>query len=80
MTPDFASLTTREREVLELMAAGWTNEEIAGRLTVGVRTVESHAWSVFLKLGVTFDPRVNRRVRAAALWLAYSDATVAVAA
>ena len=40
-------------EVLELVAAGLTNEAIAQRLVLSVRTVEHHLSSVYSKLGVT---------------------------
>jgi two-component system response regulator NreC len=43
-------LTTRERDVLVEIAAGATNKEIAGRLSISVRTVESHRESVMRKL------------------------------
>ena len=45
-------LTEREREVLELMAAGSTNPEIAGALHLSRHTVKEHASSVYRKLGV----------------------------
>lgn len=46
-------LTAREREVLRLLALGHTNQEIAERLIVSVRTVESHRAHVMNKLRVT---------------------------
>ena len=46
-------LTAREREVLRLLALGHTNQEIAERLVVSVRTVESHRAHVMTKLRVT---------------------------
>lgn len=46
-------LTVREREVLRLLALGHTNQEIAERLVVSVRTVESHRAHVMTKLRVT---------------------------
>ncbi|MGD9696269.1 MAG: response regulator [Thermoleophilia bacterium] len=46
-------LTGREREVLRLLALGHTNQEIAQRLVVSVRTVESHRAHVMTKLRVT---------------------------
>jgi two-component system, NarL family, response regulator NreC len=45
-------LTAREREVLRLLALGHTNQEIAERLVVSVRTVESHRAHVMTKLRV----------------------------
>ena len=46
-------LTSREREVLRLLALGHTNQEIAERLVVSVRTVESHRAHVMTKLRVS---------------------------
>ena len=46
-------LTSREREVLRLLALGHTNQEIAEALIVSVRTVESHRAHVMTKLRVT---------------------------
>jgi len=46
-------LTSREREVLRLLALGHTNQEIAESLIVSVRTVESHRAHVMTKLRVT---------------------------
>src|SRR5581483_6520417 len=48
-------LTDRELTVLALMAEGLTNRGIAERMTVGVRTVESHVQSVFSKLALRPD-------------------------
>lgn len=47
-----AQLTQREREVMDQVAAGKQNKEIAGALEVAVRTVEVHRARVFQKMGV----------------------------
>ncbi|HVW43471.1 MAG TPA: helix-turn-helix transcriptional regulator, partial [Amycolatopsis sp.] len=44
-------LTAREREIATLVAAGWSNRDIAVRLTVSVRTVEGHVYRACTKLG-----------------------------
>jgi DNA-binding CsgD family transcriptional regulator len=48
-----AQLTTREREVLELVASGAANKRIARTLGMTEHTVKFHLGSVFRKLGVT---------------------------
>jgi pimeloyl-ACP methyl ester carboxylesterase/DNA-binding CsgD family transcriptional regulator len=48
-----SELTPRELEVLELVAAGFTNEAIAERLVLSVRTVERHLSNVYAKLRVS---------------------------
>jgi len=49
---DHPSLTTRERQVLELLATGCHQAEVAGRLGISPHTVTSHVKNVFRKLGV----------------------------
>jgi DNA-binding NarL/FixJ family response regulator len=48
--PDLDRLTRREREVMRLIARGYSYKEIAGRLFVSVKTVESHVSAVLHKL------------------------------
>lgn len=57
-------LTERERDVLALMAEGRSNTAIADRLTVSVKTVESHIASIFSKLNLHGAQDDHRRVLA----------------
>lgn len=57
--PDpFARLTPREREVLQLMAGGLTNQEIARRLFISEHTVKNHVSNIYRKLGTDDRTRV----------------------
>jgi DNA-binding NarL/FixJ family response regulator len=62
-------LTPREREVLELMAEGRTNQAIADQLVVTERAVEKHVTSIFGKLGLATSPQDHRRVLAVLTYL-----------
>jgi DNA-binding NarL/FixJ family response regulator len=48
----YEALTGREREVLQMVAEGYTNQEIADRLRLSVKTVQSHRAAVMEKLGL----------------------------
>ena len=50
--PAFAALSSRERQILALIAAGLGNAEIAERLAISEKTVRNHTSNVFDKLGV----------------------------
>jgi DNA-binding NarL/FixJ family response regulator len=63
-------LTPRERDVLREMAAGKNNAAIAESLFVTERSVEKVIHSIFLKLGLTWETAVHKRVKAVILYLA----------
>jgi len=62
-------VTPREREVLALMAQGYSNQAIADRLVVTVRAVEKHVTSIFDKLGLPASTDSHRRVLAVLAFL-----------
>lgn len=47
------ALTKQERTVLALVAKGWRNAKIADELVVSTRTIETHLYRIFDKLGVS---------------------------
>jgi DNA-binding NarL/FixJ family response regulator len=63
------ALTPREREVLELMATGSSNQGIADALVITLRAVEKYVSSVFDKLGLPSTKSESRRVLAVLLFL-----------
>ena len=67
-----AALTDREQEVLALMAEGHSNQAIATKLFLGLKTVETHVSRIFMKLGLEPATEIQRRVLAV---LAYLRAT-----
>lgn len=58
-----ASLTTREREIMNLIAQGLTNGQIASQFVLSEKTVKNHVNRIYGKLGAT------NRAQATALWL-----------
>ena len=62
--PNLEQLTTREIEVLALLAEGKTDRGIAQELFVSPKTVEAHVRSIFRKLELPADSTQNRRVNA----------------
>jgi DNA-binding NarL/FixJ family response regulator len=65
-------LTPRERDVLREMAEGKNNAAIAGALFLTERSVEKVIHSIFLKLDLTWETTVHKRVKAVILYLAES--------
>ena len=66
-------LTPRERDVLREMAEGKNNAAIGEVLFLSERSVEKVIHSIFLKLGLTWETAVHKRVKAVVLYLAESD-------
>lgn len=62
-------LSSRERDVLSLMAQGRSNGSISQRLFVSSKTVEAHVARIFVKLGLTETPDDHRRVLAVLAFL-----------
>ena len=56
LTPDegsvYSALTAREREIVQMLAEGKSNKEIGERLSISVKTVETHRANVMRKLGI----------------------------
>lgn len=67
---NFEALSGREREILALIAGGWSNAAIADRLAITKRGVERHIHSIFWKLGLVDCEQLSRRVKATLLYLA----------
>jgi DNA-binding NarL/FixJ family response regulator len=63
----FPELTPREHEVLELIAQGLNNNEIAGRLVISEKTVRNHITSIFSKLQVADRAQAIIRARDAGM-------------
>jgi DNA-binding NarL/FixJ family response regulator len=68
-TDPLDELTTREREVLGLMAEGLTDRGIAQRLYVTPKTVETHTRHIFQKLALPESALENKRVHAVLTYL-----------
>ena len=66
-------LTPRERDVLREMAEGKSNAAIGESLFLAERSVEKVIHSIFMKLGLSWEPSVNKRVKAVILYLADND-------
>ena len=66
-------LTPRERDVLREMAAGKSNAAIGESLFLAERSVEKVIHSIFLKLGLSWETSVHKRVKAVILYLGEND-------
>lgn len=64
-----SELSSREAEVLSLLAEGCSNRAISDRLSINERTVETHITQIFMKLGLETSPDTHRRVLAVLTFL-----------
>ena len=69
-----ARLTCRQREVLALMASGWTNGAIARRLAISEKAVVQHTSQIYDRLDLFADDETHRRVHAVLRYLAHAAA------
>jgi DNA-binding NarL/FixJ family response regulator len=70
-------LSDREREVLALVAEGFTDRAIAERLWLTRKTIETHVRHILAKLALPDDSQHNRRVLAVVAYLSNTESTVA---
>jgi DNA-binding NarL/FixJ family response regulator len=70
-----SSLTPRESEILAEMAQGKSNSAVAAALFVTERAVEKHTNSIFMKLGLSEEKDLNRRVKAVLVFLSHAEAS-----
>jgi DNA-binding NarL/FixJ family response regulator len=66
-TEDFAELTNREREILEHLAAGTSNNSIARQLGISTKTVANHVSNILMKLQMADRAQAIIRARSAGL-------------
>jgi DNA-binding NarL/FixJ family response regulator len=69
ITPQISTLSSRELELLSLIAAGRSNAAICAELWLSPKTVETHVRSIFTKLGLRETGAVHRRVIAVLMYL-----------
>ena len=66
-------LTPRQCEVLELVAAGWSNAAIAERLVISEKAVVQHTSQIYDRLEIFSADEIHRRVRAVLVYLGRTD-------
>jgi DNA-binding NarL/FixJ family response regulator len=69
MASPLDELTQRELDVMREMAQGKNNAAIAESLVLSERSVEKYVHGIFTKLGIAWEPNINRRVKAVLLYL-----------
>lgn len=65
----FDALPKKGQDVLRLLAESYTNQEIASRLNMSVKSVEGYVALIYQELGITTDGQINPRVAAATRYL-----------
>lgn len=65
---DVPKMTSRELEVIRLCCEGRTSKEIAGRLNVSVRTIDTHKSNIFKKLNISSTVELVRYAAKAGLY------------
>jgi len=68
-----AKLTSRQHEVLELIAQGYNNNAIAERLMLSGRSVETYINAIYQELQLSNEPDIHARVRATLFYLEHSQ-------
>jgi len=63
--PQARALTSREREIAALIAEGLPNRQIADRLGIAKRTVDTHVEHIYSKLGISSRVQLTIRLRSA---------------
>ncbi|MBI3610594.1 MAG: helix-turn-helix transcriptional regulator [Nitrospirae bacterium] len=67
------SLTEREHEITRLIAQGYNNREMAERLSISVKTVETHRANIYAKLKVHNAVQLLRALEASGSWVVNHD-------
>ena len=70
-----AKLTPRQREVLELLAQGYSNAAIARRLALSEKSVETYVNVIYQSLHLSNEPEIHARVRATIVYLQSSQSS-----
>jgi len=63
LNTDLLNLSNREKEVLSLLAEGYSNQEIADKLFVSLNTTKTHVSNIYSKLGVSRRTQAVQKAR-----------------
>jgi DNA-binding NarL/FixJ family response regulator len=73
-SPPFANLPTKGQDVLRLLAAGYSNQEIAKQTELSIKSVERWIERIYQELKINSSGQTNPRVKAATLYLRQTGA------